>query len=375
MKKVLFPNLNAVRFFAAFIVIWGHIPAFMNSFNMNLKPFPKLISGHYGVIAFFVLSGFLITYLLLQERHDTSKISIKDFYLRRILRIWPLYYLIIILALFILPNIQIFQTPSSSIVYENDFISKIMLFIFFLPNLALILFQAVPYASQSWSIGVEEQFYLIWPILVKKSKNVLTTLFIVLIVYYFLRICFFFICKYIPDNLIITNINGFIETLRVDCFAFGGIAANILFFKRTKILNILFNWKVQILIYLFTFLLVSRVLKIGDKVDYSLEAFLFSIIILNLASNPKTIVKLNFKIFDYLGKVSYGLYMYHSIVIVLVIQLAVYLNYKNSLFIYLFSIIFTIIISALSYELFEKYFISKKKRFSVIISGENAKKQ
>jgi len=50
----------------------------------------------FGVTVFFVLSGFLITYLLMQERTETNTISIKDFYIRRILRIWPLYYLIII---------------------------------------------------------------------------------------------------------------------------------------------------------------------------------------------------------------------------------------------------------------------------------------
>lgn len=54
-----------------------------------------------GVIFFFVLSGFLITYLLLEERRVSATVSIKKFYMRRILRIWPLYYLIVILGLFV----------------------------------------------------------------------------------------------------------------------------------------------------------------------------------------------------------------------------------------------------------------------------------
>jgi peptidoglycan/LPS O-acetylase OafA/YrhL len=82
MNKVYFPNLNGLRFFAAFSVMLYHF------FGEGL------INGHYGVVLFFVLSGFLITYLLFEEKEKFGKIEIKKFYFRRILRIWPLYYLV-----------------------------------------------------------------------------------------------------------------------------------------------------------------------------------------------------------------------------------------------------------------------------------------
>ena len=82
MKKVYFPSFNGIRFIAALSVIIYHIEQtkmmykFDNYFDI---PFMHIM-GKLGVILFFVLSGFLITYLLMQERKETNTISIKDFY-------------------------------------------------------------------------------------------------------------------------------------------------------------------------------------------------------------------------------------------------------------------------------------------------------
>ena len=87
--KVYFPNLNGLRFFAAFLVILGH-QELMKEYYLGVEPYFLLKnpdSGQLGVILFFVLSGFLITYLLLMEEAKTKTISIKYFYVRRILRI------------------------------------------------------------------------------------------------------------------------------------------------------------------------------------------------------------------------------------------------------------------------------------------------
>ena len=93
-------GLDTLRAIAALIVVWGHIELLKRK-----KGFENLIdkdfhipSGHLAVVLFFVISGFLITYLLVKERDREGKISFKKFYLRRILRIWPLYYLIILLS-------------------------------------------------------------------------------------------------------------------------------------------------------------------------------------------------------------------------------------------------------------------------------------
>ena len=107
MKKyrIHFNNLNGLRFLAALMVVICHIEQNKKGFLLpNLRALVKHL-GVLGVDLFFVLSGFLITILLLKEKEIFKKIEYKKFYLRRILRIWPLYYLVVILSLFVLPNI------------------------------------------------------------------------------------------------------------------------------------------------------------------------------------------------------------------------------------------------------------------------------
>src|SRR5688572_27055191 len=109
-QKIYFPNLNGLRFIAAFLVIIHHIEQLKSFSNIDnywgTVPFIDII-GKLGVVLFFVLSGFLITYLLLAEERSFKRISIVKFYIRRMLRIWPLYFLIILLAFAVLPGISL----------------------------------------------------------------------------------------------------------------------------------------------------------------------------------------------------------------------------------------------------------------------------
>ena len=105
-QQVYFPNLNGVRFIAAFSVLIHHteqIKYLMGLENIYGNYFIKNL-GKLGVGLFFVLSGFLITYLLLSEKERRGDVSTKAFYIRRILRIWPLYFIIVILGFFVLAN-------------------------------------------------------------------------------------------------------------------------------------------------------------------------------------------------------------------------------------------------------------------------------
>src|SRR5688572_14220839 len=104
-KRVYFKNLNALRFFAATAVIFHHVEQykFLSGYLNAWGNTAIDALGHKAVSFFFVLSGFLISYLLFEEDKRKGEINVKHFYVRRILRIWPLYFLIVSICLFVLP--------------------------------------------------------------------------------------------------------------------------------------------------------------------------------------------------------------------------------------------------------------------------------
>ena len=170
-----FPGLDPLRFFAALMVLLGHVDLIKSFFNLQTTTtipfFIRMDFGGTGVNFFFVLSGFLITYLLLCEKDKHTTISLKKFYMRRILRIWPLYYLILLIGFFILPHIHSITLPYFEKNLEINYTPNLILYLLLLPQVAFAIFPAVPHIGQSWSIGVEEQFYIFLPLLIKYFKN------------------------------------------------------------------------------------------------------------------------------------------------------------------------------------------------------------
>ncbi|MHB8208821.1 acyltransferase family protein, partial [Mucilaginibacter sp.] len=144
------PSLDGFRAFSIILVIISHL-----SFNFQNSVLFKLELGGFGVSIFFVISGFLITLLLLKEKSKYGKISLSNFYVRRFLRILPVAYLFI-LVLILLNNFL-----SLHISYEY-FIPPI----FFVKNFFPITFWSV---DHYWSLSVEEQFYLIFPFILSYS--------------------------------------------------------------------------------------------------------------------------------------------------------------------------------------------------------------
>ena len=374
MKRIYFPNLNGLRFLAVFIVFQGHVVQIAGILGLESKmsfPFPASIIG---VFLFFVLSGFLITYLLLAEGKETNTISVRDFYLRRIFRIWPLYYLIIALGFFVLPHIHFFRWEGwTEFVYDNLPL-KLTLFLLILPNLAETIFtHYLPYAAQTWSIGTEEQFYLVWPVLMKNSINKKVTLYVVIIAYMFMKLLGFpLIHQYLFWNKTMEFVEGFFGTLYIDCLAIGGLFA-IYLFNQHKILSFLFGKSVQLIALLILIVLTLARIKI-PYVEPECYSLLFGVLILNLAANKHTIfniLNLENKVFHYLGKISYGLYMYHPLAITVAIKILNYFSIRNWIIQSASSLLLSIIIAGLSFKYFENYFIKKKSKFSKIATGDS----
>ena len=374
--KVYFENLNAIRFIAAFLVVVHHIEALKTRI-----PIPNywdnkviLLIGRIGVILFFVLSGFLISLLLFKEQQATKSINIKNFYIRRIFRIWPLYYLIIISTFFIIPFIDFFTIEgfSKDVVWSNLFV-KLCLYVILLPNLVLTLFGPVSYASQTWSIGAEEQFYLVWPFLMKYIKNKWILMFGVIAGYLLIKFSF----HLLPRNEFIIILNGYWISTPIHCMAIGGIFA-LLIYKNSAatkfIRNLLFATTTQVIVLIATFSSIALGFNFPHLND-EFYAILWGILISNFAANLKRLFSMENSWSNYLGKISYGLYMFHPIVIVFSIKILHYINIKNDYILYPLVFVILIVVSALSYEFFEKIFINKKVNYSTILSGVNAKEK
>jgi len=371
-QKIYFPNLNGLRFIAAFLVIIHHIEQlkWISKLDTYLGDIPFVgVIGKLGVVLFFVLSGFLITYLLLAEEKTFDDISIKKFYMRRILRIWPLYFLIIILAIFILPYIKLFTLNGFDLnVVHSNLATKLILYALFLPNIVLTMIGVIPYASHTWSIGTEEQFYVVWPVFMKYlKKNRIALMIIIIISYLLIR---FFLANPISDFMPYKKfIREFWSTFNIDCMAIGGIFG-ILLFRNDRFLPLLKNN----LIFYFSLAFVSILMIKGVYIPYIQAEFFsvfFGIIILNFAANENIKISLENKYFNYLGNISYGLYMYHPIGIMMAINLAVTIGYPSNWLIYPASLIFTILIAGLSYKYFEAYFLKFKHKFSKVLSGNS----
>lgn len=363
-KHVYFPNLNGLRFIAAALVIIHHIE--QAKFKAGLDSLWLTshfigIIGKLGVVLFFVLSGFLITYLLLNEEEVNGEISIKKFYLRRIFRIWPLYFLIMGLAFFILPSIPAFDIFNTHTFQSND-LPKVLMYIFFLGNLVMITVGTVPFASHLWSIGTEEQFYIIWPILFDKIKKNRITVFISIIIFLFILQT---LLKLIPSaDSIWHQVSRFFEYFNIDCMLIGSVFA-FLDYQKHRLVSILKKNSLFYVVLIMTMIMLALGIFV-PYVQYQLYSVLFGIIILNLATNQKSNINLENKAMKYLGDISFGLYMYHPIAIAIALLILNSMGNFSNILLYPLVFALTIATASISYTYFESYFLKIKNKFSIV---------
>ncbi|MDP4716548.1 MAG: acyltransferase [Flavobacteriales bacterium] len=396
VKKEYFKGLDSLRFFAALAVFFTHVElikkftgfgthwidpeeritkftVFQSVMSKEIDPLSPLIaySSALGVVFFFVLSGFLITYLLLKEKESNKTVQIGKFYLRRAFRIWPLYYLIFILGFFVLPNLELFAVPGQDVFFNQNFWGNLLLYAFFMPNLAFSIYTtAVPNIGQSWSIGVEEQFYLLWPLLLRKSKNVLKPILwiagsiialkgILLLSFPFIKL----------DALVV--IKKFLAMSKLECMALGGLGAYVLFNKKEEVLRIIFKPVTQIMAVVVIPILIYFIPTAFEDVLHLLFSISFLVIILNVAGNEKVLLRFENRVLQYLGRISYGFYMFHVMCIVFTIHiLDKYIGLDNDIttaqhiLLYGISFLLTVAVSSLSYHIFEKAFIRLKDKYA-----------
>jgi peptidoglycan/LPS O-acetylase OafA/YrhL len=364
--RLYFQGLDSLRFYAAALVVIGHIPMTQASVGLPNPHYGAIFyRGAPAVSFFFTLSGFLITYLLLDERHRTGNVSVRDFYMRRILRIWPLYFLIVGFGLIfynlILPRLGISRP------LEYNIWLAIILYTLFLPNLMNSLYSVGGILNPTWSIGVEEQFYLLWAPVVKRWQAKLLPICGAILA---LSFAAFAINQINPFGL--QEMQKFFAQLKFHFMAAGAIMAWALYHRPARLFTSpLFRsrwlqWLLALLLLEFLFVGTPRYWLIEE----GLQVVLYSWLIVDVAANPRRFVNIKTKLTEWLGEISYGIYMYHMV--------AVYATswyfqstqwWKTSLVLYIITyygsaVGLTILLAYLSHRFFEKPILQFKRRFS-----------
>lgn len=357
-EKIFLPGLNGIRAIAAMAVVFSHINNRLDYYGLPKGELLDLAS--FGVTMFFTLSGFLITYLLLKEFEKTGDIDVKKFYMRRVLRIWPLYYFYIIIIvlvngvsqihwpilfyLLMIPNFKNSFTGIVSTVLGSQKVTHMM--------------------GHYWSLGVEEQFYAFWPWIVKKSKHLLLILILIPVGYVLLKLGLRIFKA--PYNILV-----FVNYTRFGCLALGGLGAYLFYYHKEQLQ--VFNQKwIEIAAWLFFVVVAFNKFHITSIIDHEIVSFFTLIIIFNQVNNSNKLVSLENSVFDYLGKISFGLYVYNPLVIYvvsLVFSKIVIGDELKIISIYALVPLAIIGIAHLSYYYFEKRFLKMKTKYTTVQSA------
>lgn len=342
-------ELDGIRAIAALMVMSCHFFQILNLKGGIYYYLNKIaIFGGTGVSLFFVLSGFLITRLLLITKSKNNYFI--NFYARRALRIFPLYYLFLFIYYFVYPFVYKNSiTPFSSQVY----------YWVYLQNFAITFNWGTDGPAHFWSLAVEEHFYLIWPlvIFVSNSKNIIKIALLIIIFAFLLRIFF-----------IINNLDVFYFTFtRFDELALGSIFSILEFNGQLK------KIKTKLFLQLITLIIIPTLIlwgfytgqqnKIVQVIKFNLLSFFYFFTIgyvINMSDDNVIKKLLKMKFFSYSGKISYGLYVYHPLCFI------IYNKYFHTeiLLDFMLSFILTYLVATFSYFTFENYFLKLKTRFN-----------
>ncbi|MDC0303975.1 acyltransferase [Flavobacteriales bacterium] len=371
-QKVFFKNLDALRFIAFLFIFLGHALDTDSSVISDSSVYAWVknyvyIFGKTGFSFAFVLSSYINTWVILEERQHAGKFKPWLYYMRRALRIWPLYFLVLFIGFVLLP----LGTELINESYEE--IGNPIYFILFVGNFFLIEhgWTHSPIISVLWSVSVEEQFYIFWPFLLivfRKSEKWLFALMLIL----------FALTTY---HYYGTDVNLWFHTLfLLGDICLGAIFAFISFnqnwgYERLKsiskigIISVYFGFILSLLFYHNLFdnqILPGWINLIIEKMFYAviLSFFIFE---QNFCEN--SFYKFgSLKVITYLGVISYGLFCFHEIGLLIGNRVLTQLKMEGNVWAFLLIkplVAFVVILpfAHLSWNYFEKPFLRLKRHF------------
>lgn len=356
MPKGRLPSLDGWRAIAITMVMLTHFWAANNFHRDGIFVRYVTLQGTLGVRIFFVLSGFLITYLLLIEHQKTNKISLRDFYIRRVLRIFPVYfcYLLVLLSL------------ALAGFYHNSLLAWIGAFTFTRD----LIGQGRSATGHFWSLAVEEQFYVAWPIVLvafdlpRRRRLAIAILASVMVICFLARLVQ---CDE-PTLVCRTILRPFSPLMYMDSIAVGCLAAVAVTSQRAldlknRTLRVAAIASAIMLIASTTLIDLENKLLISTVV--TCQAFLIAVCIVASATAKSGLAFwfLNRPIVVKLGLISYSLYVWHLM----------FLSYfigdwaeKSSLYDWRVWWIWPLLIACVSFYCFETPILGLKRRFSSV---------
>ncbi len=353
-----FPSLDGLRALSILAVIWYHVP--------ELRPIWR--TGFLGVHLFFVISGYLITTLLLREKSTTGGVSLKNFYIRRTLRIFPAYYLT--LALFL---IACLVTPELRGEPLAIYLHNLPSFLTYTSNWFVYpggwgpgLPQARVVFVAAWSLATEEQFYLFWPWVIALTKKWYTPVLIMLTLIFANEIVkiktqySFFLTGYPLPILIINSVSTAI--------CLGAIGAIVLHRKQTfDIAWRIFGRKWSAPVFMGIMLLVCTIPNDAIlhvfRMFYICVAMMFAVIACSIRGDHLLVKVLTNRIVKYIGTISYGMYLFHPFGINVVDKV---FPFSKEWPIVQFALVSasTMLFASLSYWTYERFFLKLKEKFA-----------
>lgn len=348
------PQFDGLRGVAVLMVLIGH-----SAFLERLPHAGMLEYARFGVDLFFVLSGFLITGILLDSKE--SEHYFRNFYARRVLRIWPLYYAVLLLVFVVAPLFKPAMRVTAGSVWPA--------FVFYVQNIALVRRSAYPFGlGATWSLAVEEQFYLTWPLLVFLLKK--RTLAIVSVSLIVASLCLRIIAYSYnaPSGLI----HQFTPA-RLDAIALGTLAA--LWLRSPNCTRVRWRtWANRFLGVGVAGVVVARMLmhRNSSVVGYTFLAITFAGLLgVALASDVRSSLIGRALCVDWLrytGKISYGIYLLHYPIFILWARFLGSRGLRqteviHNLWAFAGQMFLAILAASISWHFFERPILQLKERF------------
>jgi len=356
-RRMYWPELDGLRFLAALLVFIAHAPILPLPFLKELNRF-----GWSGVDLFLVLSAFLLTRLLKAEYEGNGSIGVMHFYVRRMLRIWPLHWGFV--------SLMLLGQLSQNIRGLREAIGFWLSHLLFINNIVVssVGFERrLPFTTHLWTISLEEQFYIVIPLIVRSllgrrwnTKDGWAAVGIGIVLLMGMRACcvllqmphpFVWVLPLRADSILLglflglTTFNGGLAGVRgIMCFAVGcvvlGVAACLPSLEAP-------GWP-QVVGY--------------TVVDSGCALLVVGVLEKNFIGDF-----LALPMFRYLGKISFGLYVYHGLALAIGKRVAVGFSHSGVI-VFVVGFVLTVGFASVSYQLFERRFLVLKERFSFVKS-------